>query len=317
MKDLYYPVKLEFLIKDKFFNSDIYLKLGEDYIFYLKEGEDNQKELEKLRDKQCVQVFLNKKGLKEYLELKKNILKKELSKESTPTECLNQFTDNYALLKDFYVGVVDDEFKAAYMQELGSQSLKILESNAYLNTIFTKIKKETPEQVVLKQLISFFAVFSLKYFDHIPDEALEKFNVAILMTDFFLDKEDLKAQYSEYSEDLPSRILEHPKTAVEKLPPGNYFSSSVVIDLIKNHHESPTGKGYPNRISCTRFDIFLCSYVIAERIVFKLVEQDLKLNEVKKVYQEVYQEYRKYATPNFQRAFENFEKFLGKDSKNA
>ena len=130
------------------------------------------------------------------------------------------------------------------------------------------------------------------------------------MTDILLKPEEIPKTYVQFDPDMPKEILNHPANILEILPREPYFQSTTIINLIKNHHERPDGTGYPNRISYTRFDIFHCAYYIAEQIVKKLIERDLKLNELKEVYKEVYKENKKYSTPNFERCFKNYDKFI-------
>ena len=163
--------------------------------------------------------------------------------------------------------------------------------------------------------MAFFSIYSLKYFDQINDEQLEKFNVAILLTDILIAPEDIKATYTIYDTDMSLEILKHPETALATIPKDPYFESSTIINLIKSHHEKPDGSGYPHRLSCTRFDIFLCTHFIAEQLVFKLMEKKINLNELPSIYKQIYDENRKFSTPNFNRVFDNFDKFFKGEKK--
>jgi hypothetical protein len=309
------PVKLEFLIKDAFFNSDIFLKIGKDYIKYVNKNEDNRSQILSLRNRNCQEVYLNNEGLSEYIELKKSLLANELNKETTVGECLNQFHNNYDLLRDFFIGICEDKVKVEYVQELGKQSIRMLEKDKALIDLFNDFKKEQPDQLIFKEMVAFLSLFSLKYFDKIPLDQLEKFNVSILLTDLLLNPRDVAATYTKFDPGMPSVISNHPQEILNYLPKEPYFASSTIINILKNHHELPDGSGYPNRLSYTRFDVFLCTYYIAEQIVLRLIAKDLKLSEISSVYEEIYRENKKFSTPNFKRVFSNFEKLIQRLSK--
>lgn len=305
-----FPVKLAFLIKDEFFNADIYLKIGQEFVKYVNKDEDNKNQLINLSTKACSDVYLDPKSAAEYMKFKKDILSKELFKETSNNDCLKQFHNNYDLLKDFFVGAGLDEEKAQYIKELGKQSIRVLEKNQIVSSIFNDFKKENPDQLVFKEFVSFLSLFSLKYFDKIPTDQLEKLNVAILLTDILLPADLIPSSYTKYAVGMPQYILDHPHDVLNKLPNETYFESSTIINILKNHHELPDGSGYPHRLSYTRFDVFLCTHFVAEQIVLKLVNKDLKLNEIADVYAEVYKENKRFSTPNFNRVFGNFDKLI-------
>ena len=123
------PVKLEFLVKDEFFNTDLYLKIGSEFIKYVHKNEDNKDQLLTLLNKNCKEVFLDPNAATEYMIFKRQLLSKELTKDKNTSECLSQFKNNYQLLKDFFVGVSQDQAKTEYIQELGRQASQILEKN--------------------------------------------------------------------------------------------------------------------------------------------------------------------------------------------
>jgi hypothetical protein len=313
MNERYFPVKLDFLLNDKYTNCDIFLKIGQDYIHYLRQGECSAEALNKLQSKNCKTVFLNSTSVQNYMEFKKNLLKYELEKETSSDKCLNQFIDNYSLLKEFYTGVCGDELKASYIQELGKQSLQVIKKHKALDFLFDKFKQDNPSQVIFKELVAFFSIYSLKYFDQISEDQLEKFNVAILLTDILLEPAEISPTYVAFNPDMSKKILKHPEQAVASVPNDPYFESTTIINLIKNHHETPDGTGYPNRLSFTRFDIFLSTYYIAEQIVLELIQKDLKLNEISSIYNKIYLKHKKFASPNFNKTFNNFENFLKAD----
>ena len=132
------------------------------------------------------------------------------------------------------------------------------------------------------------------------------------MTDILLEPEEVPKTYVDYSVNMPKEILNHPINVLNKVPKETYFETSTIINLIKNHHEKPDGLGYPSRLSYTRFDIFLCTYYIAEQLVLNMIKKDLKLNEIAAVYSEIHLAHKKYSTPNFNRAFENFDKLINR-----
>lgn len=310
MSKKFFPVKIDFLLNDHYTESDVYVKIGADFIHYLKEGDYNREELKKLKKKDCLNVYLDEATLQNYIKYKKEILERELLNKFDTAKCLTQFLNNYSLLKEFYTSVCLDEVKAEFIQGVARQSIQIIGRQSFLGALFSKFKKENPDQMIIKEMIAFFSIFALKYFDQIPEEQLEKFNVAILLTDILLNPEMSVKTQVPFSSDLDLEVLNHPEQVLETLPKEAYFKSSTIVNLIKAHHEKPDGSGYPNRLNYTRFDIFLCTYYISEQIVFKLIKKDLKLNELTSVYEEVVVENRKFSTPNFLRSFNNFDLFI-------
>jgi hypothetical protein len=314
-KSKFFAIKLDFLINDNFADANFYIKIGSDYKLFLTEGESNLDRLIKLRERDCLDIYVDKCTLIKYMKFKEEILKTELSGIKDNQKCLEQFKNNCELLKDFFTGVTSDVDKVNFIQGIGKQSIQIIERTAFLPTLFKNFKKDSPDYFIEKQMISFFSIFSLKYFDTIPQEHLDKFSVAILLTDILLKPEEIPKTYVSFDPKMPKEILNHPLNILKILPNEPYFQSTTILNLIKNHHERPDGTGYPNKISFTRFDLFHCSYYIAEQIVAKLIKKDLKLNALKEVYKEVYEENKKYATPNFKRCFANYDKFILEESK--
>lgn len=311
----YFPVKLDFFLNDQFSQCDVYLKIGANYVHYIEASSFSREQLLTLQQRSCEQVFLDEEGMKKYVVFKKNLLAEELKKHEPTGKCLDQFINNHKLLTEFYMGVCGDKEKAEYIQNLGQQGLKIISRHDSLSTLFEKARGANPETLVEKQLISFFATSSLKYFDHIEPEQLEKLNVAILLTDVCLPKAFHGQDLSPLTNKLPPEYLNHPQLAIDNLPNDPYFQSTTISNVILNHHERPDGRGFPNKLPYSRFDLFLATYYLSERLVSKLVNLDLNLIELSAAFDEVLKENKKYSVPNFERALRNIESLIRQGAK--
>ena len=119
-------------------------------------------------------------------------------------------------------------------------------------------------------LLSYISAAICKYMDWNNNSSMEKLSMASLLHDVIIkDEEHAKYTYKYEIEDniidknLRKSIIQHPNSIADNI---NKMNNPIpdVENIIRCHHETPDGSGFPRQLSCKNTPIMSCLFIIAE-----------------------------------------------------
>lgn len=305
------PINLILFLKEKNYNYDIFIKINEQYIKIAHKELVEHADLKKYLLKGISQIFLTEDGYQEYIENKLAIIKNlhAPKTEQSLVEIMDQLADNTDLMNELFKSTGCDETKLELAHSISQEVLDIIDKKKDFKDLFNVFKTKSKHDFVRKTFICVISAYMLRIQETIDQKMLQSYCCAVLLSDIFLSESEIKQSYTTYENIfLNKKILYHGENLLDKMPSDSLLGSSIFTNIIKFHHELPDGSGYPNRMKYTRFDLWLCTYFIADLYFSLMKKNEFRLDNKKDVIVAVNEECKKYRTQHFRKALSNFNK---------
>jgi len=296
---IFVPIRISTLKSEVPFVFDLYLKLKEKYILYIRKGDDIRSiRLSKLKDKKVRQMFIPEEQEIEYQNYLDQTLTEAAHNVMMSSEEKAHVANSYATQAADQIQQ-DPGSKKSYAkaQKAAKGIVDILtKNNDVLKTIFKNNLPEGQEgngELLIKHSIN-VATLAVKFgeMNKFKNEVLENFGMAGLFHDVGLTKLGLQAvelmfkPYESFDTADWSIYKKHPVEAFAVLQDKEYASKEI-LDLIKLHEEKKSGEGFPEgitKISLEHQAFNLCCHysrqVICLRIPPAEVMKNLMLNDI-------------------------------------
>lgn len=188
-------------------------------------------------------------------------------------------TKEETYLNDIPVVYCEKPFPAPDLQDLVFNFLLTLKPNSKLRNLLTELKNlNSDELVILDQagkIINVAFALALKL-DWNKENLIEKIVLASYLHNFVLKNkpfllkfnsfEDINANQKELGMQNYFQTINHSENMVKMLQ-GVEDIPSDVLDMIKNHHELPNGKGFPQKLDHHKLSATSALFIVAHDIV--------------------------------------------------
>lgn len=304
-------VPLAFLLRDPFHDYAIYIKIGTKYIQFCKNSKEDLERLEKLLRNEVKHVFLPSEDYLRYINYKifnfKNI---PLTSETPLEEILALYEDHLFLLKDALTRIGFKKQQVELVNSLQEKSISLIEASADFAVLFKNFSFNAGKSLILRTFLeSQLTVLILSKAQKYDSMYLSRINTALLIKDVLLDELEYSLSLEESNSFYNENILNHGSRVADVVYQSDSldFKSDLITNLLINHHERPSGSGFPNKINFMRFDLPLAAYSLASQYVDFLFTHEFKSYAIRDCAKEVLKNNMKYGSAiNFYKALQLF-----------
>ncbi|MDH4468700.1 MAG: HD domain-containing protein [Bacteriovoracaceae bacterium] len=296
---IFVPIRISTLKSEVPFVFDLYLKMKDKYVLYIKRGDDIRTvRLSKLKENKVRQMFIPEEQELEY----QNYLDQSLTEAA---HNVMMSSEEKAHAANGYSTQAADEIqqdpgsKKSYVkaEKAAKGIVEILtNNNDVLKTIFKNNLPDGQEgnsELMIKHSVN-VATLAVKFgeISKFKKSVLENFGMAGLFHDVGLTRLGIKAvelmfkPYENFGPDDWAIYKAHPREATSILQDKEYVSKEV-LDLIKQHEEKKSGDGFPEKItklSIEQQSFNLCCHYSRQVVCLKItpaeVLKNLMLNDI-------------------------------------
>lgn len=302
-------VKIDLLIQQPEKSYPLYIKIGGKLIKYIdgSTGED----LQALKLRGVTEVFLTLEDFEKFKLSQCEIQNFELNREhNLSKEVVRSYVKEQEELKCLFMDVGFEKEKIEKINSLNKKTLNIIEKTDSLKELFQAFQDTNETSIIKKQMEIYLSIEMVRViFQETElvnlDNYISQMTRALLVSDLLLTEEEYWESYSKSPRNLSPKILNHGTDIIKQLPSQDFLTTPFVT-LIRDHHETPDGQGYPSRRNCTSLNQFTSIYLIAEAFISRFIKGKMKINIIQDLMDEVNQEYKKYLNPNMEKALKSF-----------
>ncbi len=189
------------------------------------------------------------------------------------------------------------------LKTINSRAMTLLSESPSLFAFIKRFKQNCSEEFLRTMLTSYLMSLILDKFSWRSDSLKEKGALASILCDMMLEKADFKTirEWEKSGGELPERLRNHPLEVLGNLSKKRNLIPSETLNIIELHHELPDGKGFPHGISATRFNPLVCVFILSQRFVEELFEENFDFNKRMDIIQRLQ---NKFCTKSFEKSLE-------------
>lgn len=304
-------VKINFLIKDNM-KLDLYLKIGEKFVKY-SHSEDTHANLVSLKEKGLDDIYVLKNDYISYID-KKTQLIFDSRKNNDQKNNLKNIIEHQNLLNEVFQQIGFDSQKVNIAKKVLDETFTYLKETKNFNELFKKSINCCDSIQVKRQMVIFTGISLIRELDFSTQSLEKQYSLGVLICDGLLNDNEYWESFSDKTDSLSKKILNHSVDIIEKLPNDNKLFSPEIINFIKNHHEKPDGTGYPNKLNHQKSNLLLAIYQMSEYYIQNMVLHSFKSNMKEKIFQQTVDYFSKFqAVKSYNLALNSFKKIHNKE----
>ena len=295
---------------------DVYLRLSDNKVVKISHSEENIVELfNKYRAKGVQDVFASKESYVTFLKhLKDQLSFKLFDPSTTVDEQVDVLSGSYKVIKESFkkLGVSQESIDVA--KEVAKSSQKIVHNYPNIFEFYNRYKNNCGSEYMRSILIGFISSCMLDFFDWKTDSIKEKANLAALLRDILLDEQQFEelhqAEATGLHHDLSREIKEHPLQVAAMLEDkkGTTWVAKEVLTIIEQHHELPSGKGFPRGLNHQRINQLSSIHIVADNFIRLMIQEKFNMGARDRI---LYQLSDKFSGGNFKKAMQSLYQALG------
>jgi response regulator RpfG family c-di-GMP phosphodiesterase len=230
---------------------------------------------------------------------------------------------------EFQVHSVDSIHRG--LRDLGMSKMAVTLADKSMDTTMNSLKKNKNISGLLSKLLlkrnyiyqlsmltNYLSVAIAEKTDYGSPSSFKKLTMSALLQDLSLEKESLAKIINLHGEDFnklkanEKKLVEgHPHRTIELLEKVDDFAADSRT-IIMEHHERPTGKGFPRGINHLKIAPLSCVFIIAHQFAHRLLTEPLNTETFQDINVELKEMYGK---GNFRKAYQGFVKAFKGEKK--
>jgi hypothetical protein len=302
------------------FDYEVFLRLSPDKVIKIApQNESKLDTLGKFEKRGVKEVLLLEKDFNLFLiNVKEKMAKTKTNKNITTEESAEGLDHGLRVLGVlFEKGYIDTNTKEI-LDNVTATSLNLSKKTTLINSL-RAFKIKCGKEYMRGLISAHISVLMIDTFTWKIDTIKEKVTKAALLCDILLSPEDFEKIEKCKGDwmDLPDKIYNHPEDMGNLLSKNKEFNDSEIITIIRSHHETPNGTGYPNKLKYAGMNVLASIYLVAYNFT-ELIINDLLLEPEdlpaldKSIVSAIEQLKPLYNQGNYKKAFEALEKAMSK-----
>jgi hypothetical protein len=300
-------IQLTHLIKfaDTFIGIEVYIPVDVKFVKLNYSNDQFIDTLRKLQQRELKDVYLLPLDCQKVVEkIQHSMSAKSFYDPETTSEKRLESTEAAMMVVKQVINQLGVEPKAVkLLNTINSRAMSVLSEAPNLHLFFKRFKKNCSEEYLRALLTSYLMSLIIDKFTWKSDALKEKGALASILCDMMLEKEDIKAirDWEKNGGELSERLRQHPIQIAENLRQKRNLIPSETLTIIELHHELPDGKGFPRGITATRFNHLTCIFILSQKFIEELFEEDFNFNKRLDIFQRLKM---KYPSRSFEKSFD-------------
>lgn len=292
------PIPVIHLLKhpDLFKGIEVHVKISEKFVKLNFANDSFSVILEKLKAKGVIHVYVHEEDFSRVIaHFQNNLSSKSFYDPSTTEEQKAEVSEvAMTLAKDFIKTYGVNKEVIEVMRAANAKIQELLSNSPGLHAFVKRFKNNCTEEFLKINVTNFLAGMLIDQFPWKTPLIVQKTMLAGMMCDITLSPADFEAikRFEKDATPLSEAIRKHPLTVSEILMRKRDLIPGETITIVEQHHERPDGLGFPHGITATRFNQLSAIFIVSQRFVDMLFENqfDYKkhpemIQKLKAVYQ--------------------------------
>ncbi len=304
------PIKI-IKLYGRTFPFAIFLKVADKAIKLSNKDEKIVSIIEKYEERGVTEIFVIKDDFEKFIqELKTKTALKLFDPETIIPEKVDLINDTYRVAAESFkkLGVKKETLILA--KAVNESAMTTLEKSPNIFHFFEEFKDRCSKELMQIMLTNYVMCGMIDTFDWASENLKEKLTMGSLLCDVLLDEsdfEEIRNCNKEYST-LSIKSKNHPSDTVKLLAKESELISRESLEVIKYHHETPRGDGFPNEVPGKNVSLFPAIRIVADKFVEILIEEKFNYQKKKDILVELEEE---FCIANFRKAFYSLRQMLG------
>ncbi len=300
-------IQISHLIKfaDSFKGIEVHLPVNGKFVKFNYSDDQFIDILRKLQQKEVTEVWVLPADCKKILnEIQEAMSAKTFYDPKTVDEKRVESIDqSMKMIKSVINQLGVDTETVVLLKTINTRAMSMLNESPSIFSFVKRFKKNCSEEFLRSMLTSYVMSLMIDKFVWKSDLVKEKGALASMLCDVMLEKDDfdILAKWKKPFEELPDNIRTHPTSVAEKLRIKRNIIPAETITIIEQHHELPSGKGYPNGINGNRFNQLSCIFIVSQQFIESLFEVDFDFEKRLEIINRLQ---RKYDSKSFEKALD-------------
>ncbi len=264
--------------KHLFEGIEAHILVNEKYIKLNYADDSYQEALEKLAEKSVVHIYIATNDFNNVMmQLQSRMANNKFYDPLTTEELRASTCSSVHELSKAYIsrlGVTPEVLDL--MKDANQKMQKILDQSPGIFAFVKRFKANCSEEYLKISVTNFVITLTLNKFQWKSHLIIQKSMMASLLCDITMNAKSFDALYHYEREggELNEDVYRHPILASEILNRKRDLIPTETITIIEQHHERPDGKGFPNGITTTRFNQLSAVFIVCQRFVDLLFQNE-------------------------------------------
>lgn len=289
------PIRLSTLRSQHDFDFDIYVKISEKFVLYIKTGDDIAKErLNGLKEKKVRKLFINDSDEPKYQAFLDRALFQAATDTSIDTEEKADLAQGVAsnAAEDI---MENHESKEAFegAENAAKGLIEIIKSNpGILKNLYLKVMESDSDPLIKHAISVSFLSLQMAQTLNFDEKTQENMGIAGLLHDIgrvSMEEDDFmlfQMGLDEMNPDQLKRYRQHPQLGYDLLDRKDYVNKPI-LDFVLTHEENISGNGFPRGLQkltkeqevfslCCAYDRYVSLLGMSQKEAF----DELKINQL-------------------------------------
>jgi predicted CopG family antitoxin len=264
--------------KDLFEGLETHIIVAEKYIKLNFSHDSFSDVLEKLISKDVTHIYISEESFAKIIyDLQKRMGSSKFYDPMTTEELRVSTCDAALKLSRDYIkqfGVNKEVLEV--IKDSNAKMQKILDQSPGIFAFVKRFKLNCSQEHLQISITNFIMAMAISKFPWKTNLIIQKSMMATLLCDITLNSQgfDEIREYEANGNELSENTRMHPMLASEILNRKRDLIPSETITIIEQHHERPDGKGFPNKITSSRFNQLSAIFIVCQRFVEALFDAD-------------------------------------------
>lgn len=286
----YFMINVDIVSKyQEKFPFDLFLKLSNEKMVQISHKNENRTEtVNKYISKGVKEFYVIKEEYTSFLKnLKKNMTEKFSNPEKVrPTKDLVEILNSgHHMLKDSFIRMDIGPESIELAREIAESSLKIIQNTPNIFKFFLEFKENCSSEFLINIFVVYTVNCMMETFDWQSESLKTKCALAAFLCDVTLTKEDFKLLSANVNDitKLTPKVKNHPFEIADMLGLQIENMSFDILNIIRQHHELPNGKGFPRGVDYTKITLLSAIHIVARFFVEAIVANKFNFSSIPNV----------------------------------
>ncbi len=269
-------VAITTLIKfsDKFAGIEVHVAVGGKYVKLNYPTDTFIEILRKLQQKEVEEVYIYQSDCKILVDTAQKAMSAQTFYDPATVneQRVESMSASFEVVKSVIgqLGVEVETLKL--IKTINTRAMSVMSESPSIFAFIKNFKKNCTEEFLLAVLTNYVMALVIDKFPWKSDQVKEKGALASYMCDMMLNSEDFSTlrKWEVEGGELPEKIKKHPSETAENLKKTRNLVPSETITIIEQHHELPSGKGFPFGITGSRFNQLSTIFIISQQFTHLL-----------------------------------------------
>lgn len=261
---------------------DLYMYMrGENkYIKLTNNDEQVSIVVQKFKDKGLKEVFMLTSEFEEFVKSVRNQLQEKIQKEKKNGNLEGQI-NVVANAREVFKKVIEQgDISKEHMELFNELALEVEEviENTDVFDMYEKFKFSCTEEFIHGLMCGYIATAMAETFEWCSNAIVKNIVNASMLCDITLTEEDFQQMKSSMNtEKFSKKVIYHPidvSVLLEKS--SDQAIGPETLEIIRQHHERPNGKGYPSKINYQKISRLSAIYIVANYFTEKVFDASFR-----------------------------------------